>query len=178
MACCGKGDPAREAAQAAQSAARRQKVQAVRVPSSVPDDEAMEMVQYVGRKTATPYPIQDTNTVYRFGLNKPLGWVFSRDVPQLLQIVEGGVNVFKRYSPPEVVQPDGETADETAPVEPPKVTHSKELPDISRLTVKQVKDMTFSPEELKQLFRDEKSGKARKGMLSALRQLHARKTGE
>lgn len=91
MACCGGS---RRQARTVQSGG-------VKAASLQPGEKGMVLVQYIGRNVGKESwwgPV--TGIRYEFGLSKPVGYVDSRDLVPLLDVVQGRKPVFQRYVQP------------------------------------------------------------------------------
>lgn len=60
-------------------------------------EEGITLVEYIGWFDIEEYIGSTTGTVYRFGIDRPRGYVDNRDLDKLLEITEDGERIFRKW---------------------------------------------------------------------------------
>lgn len=158
---------------------------------SMPGSEGMVRLEYVGQQQISTWTGDVTNTAYRFGATRRVGWVDVRDAGErpvegragkgFLAVRRNGQFLFQPYQEPTFDEASGLSAGLTAEVsesggemnqaepEPAAVG----VPDPNTLTVAEIKTLELTPEHWNELRMLELAGQKRRGVLEYVEKLLA-----
>jgi len=122
---------------------------------------------YLGQLMSKTYTGQVTDQRYRFGKDRPHGYVYQEDLQQFLEFRENGFDVFKRFQEPVIAQV---TEPEPEPEPSPEPSLESDGPtadlDISQMTVAEIKDTRTTRSEWQLMLDEERNGKGRSSVVT------------
>jgi hypothetical protein len=178
MGCCGRKTVVKTAPKVG---AQSVKMQAL--PRMTPGATGMVLVEYIGQNVGRGmFYGEETGARYTFKATRRVGYVDQRDLPALLEIMQGRRPAFRVYKPPKpakvvevpkpaVPAPVAELEpepDELPAVEVPKPA----APDVAEMTVNEVRDMVGETDvnTLQVMLEAEEAGRNRKMVVKALKE--------